>query len=55
MKTIAIALTAFGLGAALMYVGDPLEGRRRRAHLRELAAYPRSRRFRKDIVKLMAR
>lgn len=33
--TVAVALAAFGLGAAIMYVLDPDSGRRRRAIVRD--------------------
>jgi hypothetical protein len=34
-----IALTGFGMGASLMYLADPGQGRRRRARLRELTVH----------------
>jgi hypothetical protein len=35
--TCAVALAAFGLGAAIMYILDPESGRRRRAIVRDRA------------------
>ena len=35
--TVAVALAAFGLGAAIMYILDPESGSRRRAYARDKA------------------
>jgi hypothetical protein len=35
--TCAVALAAFGVGAAIMYILDPESGRRRRAYARDKA------------------
>ena len=48
-----IALSGLGLGAATMYVADPVEGRRRRARLRDVAVLaPRNRTMRGSTVGL---
>jgi len=39
MNRLLIALTGAGLGAGIMYLSDPREGRRRRARLREASAH----------------
>ena len=39
MHTMTIALTSLGVGAGLMYVADPQEGRRRRARLRDAVVH----------------
>jgi hypothetical protein len=39
MKTRTIALATLGLGAGLMYLADPQDGRRRRARLRDSAVH----------------
>ena len=52
MKTRTIALTSLGLGAGIMYLTDPRDGRRRRARLRDAAAHA-SRRVR-DTTRMTA-
>lgn len=39
MQKATIALTSLGVGAGLMYFADPLEGRRRRARLRDAGVH----------------
>lgn len=39
MNKGTIAVTSLGVGAGLMYLADPLEGRRRRARLRDAAVH----------------